>query len=154
MEASHNVYICYRNKHIAVEKLHYHVATDLALLQANLSAMREKKGNDYHWIPELYQRLGLPLYEGIQTALLSYCQTRDSILEKTKEEESKRKPISWKIQRRLDGEQRKNGQKNMVVTGMAKSQLRAESVAQPSTTFRLPTEQKIQVQDVCMKNFS
>ena len=111
MEASHNIYIRYRSKHIALERLHYHVATDLALLQANLSAMREKKGNDYHWIPELYQRLGLPLYEGIQTALLSYCQTRDSILEKTKEEESKRKRISWKIQRRLDGEQRKKWSK-------------------------------------------
>ena len=48
MEASHNILIHYRSKHIALERLHYHLSTDQCLLQANLSVMRERKGINYH----------------------------------------------------------------------------------------------------------
>ena len=37
MEASHNVFISFRNKHIQMERLHYHLSTDVAVLQANLT---------------------------------------------------------------------------------------------------------------------
>ena len=107
MEAFHNILIRYRSKHIAPERLHYHVSTDLGLLQANLLVMRERKGINYHWISELYQRLGLPLYDGVRKSLFLYGQHRDRILNKSKEKESKRKRISWKVQRKLDSQWRK-----------------------------------------------
>ena len=72
MESSHNILIRFRSKHIQLEKVHYELSTDLGLLQANLTVMKEKKGPQYHWIPDLFQRLVLQLYEGVQEALERY----------------------------------------------------------------------------------
>ena len=106
MEASHNILIRFRSKHIALERLHYHLSTDLGLLQANLSVARKSKGKEYHWIPELYKRLGLPLFEGIQKALYVYGLQRDRNLQKCRTEESKKKRIAWKVKRKLESKQR------------------------------------------------
>ena len=65
VEASHNVFIRFRSKDISLERLHYHVSTNLALLQANLTYMHAKFG---HWIPELYRRMKLPVFDGVQEA--------------------------------------------------------------------------------------
>ena len=64
MEASDNVFS--RSKDISLERLHYHVSTNLALLQANLTYMH---ANSYHWIPDLYRRMKLPVFDGVQEAL-------------------------------------------------------------------------------------
>ena len=61
--ASHNVFIRFRSKDIALERLHYHVSTNLALLQANMHA---KFGVSY---PDLYRRMKLPVFDGVQEAL-------------------------------------------------------------------------------------
>ncbi len=55
LEASHSVHIRFRNKHIALEQLHYHVSTVLGLLQANLSNDRKTKGARYHWLSEMME---------------------------------------------------------------------------------------------------
>ena len=60
VEASHNVFIRFRSKDISLERLHYHVSTNLALLQANLTYM--------HAVPELYRRMKLPVFDGVQEA--------------------------------------------------------------------------------------
>ena len=57
-----------RSKDISLERLHYHVSTNLALLQANLTYMHAKFGISYHWIPELYRRMKLPVFDGVQEA--------------------------------------------------------------------------------------
>ena len=54
LEASHNVFIRFRPKHIQQERLHYEVATNLALLQSNMTHMYQKRGPQYHWITDLY----------------------------------------------------------------------------------------------------
>ena len=54
VEASHNVLIRFRSKDIYLERLHYHVSTNIGLLQANLTYMNAKFGTSYHWLPELY----------------------------------------------------------------------------------------------------
>ena len=69
VEASHNVLIRFRSKDISLERLHYHLSTNLGLLQANLTYMHAKHGTSYHWIPELYRRMKLPVFEGIVEAL-------------------------------------------------------------------------------------
>ena len=62
VEASHNVLFRLRSKDIFLERLHYHLSTNLGLLQANLTYMHAKFGTSYQWIPELYRRLKLPGY--------------------------------------------------------------------------------------------
>ena len=43
LESSHNVFICFRPKHIFFERLYYNVATNLGLLQANQTQDTTKK---------------------------------------------------------------------------------------------------------------
>ena len=69
VETSHSVLIRFRSKDISLERLHYHVSTNLGLLQANLTYMNAKRGTSYHWIPELYRRMHLPVFEGVVEAL-------------------------------------------------------------------------------------
>ena len=57
------------SKDISLERLHYHVSTNLALLQANLTYMHAKFGVSYHWTPDLYRRMKLPVFDGVQEAL-------------------------------------------------------------------------------------
>lgn len=66
LEASHNVLIQFRPKHIHLERLHYETATNLGLLQSNMTYIYNKHGPSYHWVPELFRRLGLPVFEGLQ----------------------------------------------------------------------------------------
>ena len=63
------MFIRFRSKDISLERLHYHVSTNLALLQANLTYMHAKFGVSYHWIPDLYRRMKLPVFDGVQEAL-------------------------------------------------------------------------------------
>lgn len=69
LEASHDVFIRFRRKHIHLEQLHYVVSTELALLQSNMTYMYEKCGQQYHWVVELFRRFNLPVFDGVQTAL-------------------------------------------------------------------------------------
>ena len=66
--------------------------------------MRKTKGSRYHWIPVLYERLGLTLYKGVEEALESYGRLRDKRLEDIKQEKNKEKR---KVKRKLEGEKRK-----------------------------------------------
>ena len=68
MEASHNVFIRFQSKDISLQRLHYHLSTNLPLLQANLTHMHARFGTKYHWIPEVYRRIGLPVFKGVQEA--------------------------------------------------------------------------------------
>ena len=44
-----------------LERLHYHVATNLDLLRANMTHEFNQKGATYHWKPELFRRMNLPI---------------------------------------------------------------------------------------------
>ena len=68
VEASHNVLIRFRSKDTFLERLHYQLSTNLGLLQANMTYMRAKLGTSYQWIPELYRRMKLPVFEGVVEA--------------------------------------------------------------------------------------
>ena len=50
----------------------YHAATNLWLLQANMSWCHRNRGPEYHWIPELYSKMGLPVLDGIQEMVCIY----------------------------------------------------------------------------------
>ena len=63
LEASHNVFIRFRLKHIFLKRLHYVLSTELTLLQFNKTYMYHKRGPQYHWVVELFERLKLPVFE-------------------------------------------------------------------------------------------
>ena len=93
LEASHNVFIRFRSKDISLERLHYEVSTNLGLLQSNMTYMYKKRGPNYHWIPDLYKRLNLPLYEGIQEAVTTFNIKRRQQLGRAKQEKVKKRRI-------------------------------------------------------------
>ena len=53
-------------KHLSLERFHYHVATNLGLLQASITRDFNQQGAAYHWKPEL---LSLPVYDGVAKRL-------------------------------------------------------------------------------------
>lgn len=111
VEASHNVFIRFRSKDIALERLHYNLSTNLALLQANLTFMHGKFGTSYHWIPELYRRMELPVFDGVQEALESHSVQRKRALEKAKTTPEKKRRIEDKRRRARDAKRRKDWSK-------------------------------------------
>ena len=97
LEASHNVF---RSKDIS---LHYHVSTNLALLQANLTYMHAKFGISY---PELYRRMKLPVFDGVQEALERRNMQRKRGLDRVKTTPVKNRRIELKRRRVIEGFQR------------------------------------------------
>jgi len=93
LEASHSVMIRFRSKDVSLQRLHYEVSTNLALLQSNMTYMWDKKGKEYHWIPDLYKRLGLPLYEGMKEAYAKVNAQRKRGLERAQQPKAKRRRI-------------------------------------------------------------
>ena len=96
LEASHNVFIMFRSKHVFLQRLHYHFSTNLALLQENLIYMYTKFGTKYHWIPEVYRRMGLPMFEGVQEALERHSVQRKRKLERAQTTPVKRRRVALK----------------------------------------------------------
>ena len=69
LEAPHNVLLRFRQKHLSLERLHYNVATNLGLLQANMTHEFNQQGAAYHWKPEFFRRINLPVYDGVAERL-------------------------------------------------------------------------------------
>ena len=44
-----------------LQALHYRASTNLALIQSSMTYLYEKHGPEYHWILDLFQRMGLPI---------------------------------------------------------------------------------------------
>lgn len=66
-EADHAIFTKFRAKHLNIQRLNYIVMTNLGLLQCNMPYMQSVQPG-YHWLVELYEKLGLPLYPGIVRA--------------------------------------------------------------------------------------
>ena len=106
VEASHNVLIRFRSKDFTSERLHYHVSTNLGLLQANLTYIHAKLDTSYHWIPELYRRIHLPVFEGVVEALEKHSVRRKRRLGVAKTTPAKKRKVWLKRKRVLDGRER------------------------------------------------
>ena len=111
LEASHNVFIRFRPKHIYLVRLHYVVSTELALLQSNMTYMYEKRGPQYHWVVELFRRLELPVFDGVYAALEAFNRRRKIRLDYQKTDKYKQRRIELKVERTLDAQRRKDWSK-------------------------------------------
>ena len=111
LEASHNVFICFRPKHIDLERLHYVVSTELALLQSNMTYLNEKRGPQYHWVIELFRLLKLPVFDGVHAVLETFNEQRKTELDCKKTDRCKHRRIEFKVERTLDSQRRKKWSK-------------------------------------------
>ena len=65
-EATFTVFPKFRPKDTALYRLHYQASTNLALLQSSMTYLYEIKGPQYHWVLELFERMGLPVLDGMK----------------------------------------------------------------------------------------
>ena len=94
-----------------MERLHYTLSTELALLQSNMTYLNRKHGPQYHWVVELFRRLKLPVYDGVHRALEEFNELRMEKLEYAKTEKSKKKRVMLKVKRTKDAQCRKEWSK-------------------------------------------
>ena len=111
LEASHNVFIRFRPKHINLDRLHYVVSTELALLQSNMTYMYDKRGPQYHWVIELFRLLKLPVFDGVQAALEVFNKRRKADLDRKKTSKYERRRIELLVERTEDAQRRKEWSK-------------------------------------------
>ena len=65
-EATFSVVAKFRPKDTNLRRLHYQSSTNLGLIQSNMTFLYERHGSDYHWVLDLYKRMGLPELEGMR----------------------------------------------------------------------------------------
>ncbi len=111
LEASHNVFIRFRPKHIYLERLHYHVSTNLGLLQANMTNEFNQQGPGYHWKIELFRRLNLPSFAGVKEMFEKLNRKRKKVLDSIKTTKAKKRRIQLRSQRTYEAQQRKQWSK-------------------------------------------
>ena len=73
------------------------------------------RGNNYHWVIDLYQRLNLPVIPAVVQALIKCVQDRAAELNKQHTEARKQQRIRMKVARTEDQEARKKWVKQQAV---------------------------------------
>lgn len=101
--------------HVYHCRLHYITSTNCGLVQGNMTWCFENRGEEYHWIVDLYERLKLPVLPTVVSALRNVTAERMADLKKRKTEESKRKRISQKVARAEEQEERKRWGKRQAI---------------------------------------
>ena len=72
-----------------------------------MTYMYEKRGPQYHWVVELFERLKLPVFDGVQAALEKFSQQRKLKLDHKKDDSVKQRRIQLKSERTIDAQCRK-----------------------------------------------
>ena len=67
VESANSTLARFRSKHWNTHRMHYHVSTNLGLLEANLSFMNGTNGVAYHWFPQLLENMNLPIFDGVES---------------------------------------------------------------------------------------
>ena len=79
--------------------------------QTNLTYMHAKFGISYNWIPDLYRRMKLPVFDGVQEALERRNVQRKRGLDRAKTTAVKKRRIELKRRRVVEGFQRSESTK-------------------------------------------
>lgn len=106
-EASHNVLVRFRSKNLQLHRQHYITKTNLGLCQANMTWLLKKRGPNYHWLLDLFDRLNLPVLDGMREALRKSNESRMAMLNNAQTERSKQKRIHHKRARQEEQQERK-----------------------------------------------
>ena len=65
-ESTFGVVTKFRPKDTNLHRMHYQTSTNLGLIQSSMTFLYGKRGNDYHWVLDLYARMGLPEFDGLR----------------------------------------------------------------------------------------
>ena len=106
-ETNHAIFTKFRAKDLNIQRLHYVVSTNFGLMQANMAWLTSKRGKEYHWIPDLYRRLGIPVTNDIVEACRQAVQSAGQNREDKKGDHCKDLRIKMKQARRMEHEDRK-----------------------------------------------
>ena len=93
--------------HINLERLHYVVSTELALLHSNMTFMYKKCGPQYHWVVELFRRLKLTVFDGVRAALKEFNELRKKDSDRKKTDRYKKGKTWLKVERTKDAQRHK-----------------------------------------------
>ena len=72
LESSFSVLTKFRAKDINLHQKHYQASTNLGLIQTSMARAYKNRGPKYHWIVDLYSRMGLPMLDGVQE-MVCFC---------------------------------------------------------------------------------
>ena len=72
-ESTFSVLAKFRAKDVNLHQKHYQALTNLGLIQASMTWCYKNRSPDYHWIVDLYSRMGLPVLDGIQQMVCCCC---------------------------------------------------------------------------------
>ena len=98
VESAHSVFTKFGAKDQNLQRLHCNVSTNLALMQSNMTWLFKKRGPQYHWLLDLFERMGLPIQTGMAEALkLSNCKRAKQLkCKQTEKAEKKKNPSKFK----------------------------------------------------------
>ena len=77
----------------------------MGLCQSNMTYLIKRKGSTYHWVLELFGRMGLPQIDGIEEIISKENSERMKRLNYHKTDHAKKKRVAFK--QRLQREQKK-----------------------------------------------
>ena len=95
--------------------MHYITSTNCGLVQGNMSWTIRSRGEAYHWVTDLYDRLKLPVFPAVVEALVKQVQDHINITARQQSDEGKKKRVQQKIARAEDQAERKKWGKRQAV---------------------------------------
>ena len=96
-------------------RLHYVTSTNCGFCQGNMSWCFKVRGNSYHWIIDLYEKLQLPVIPSIVQALQKEVEDRMKEIERGRTAQKKQTRIRMKVARAEEQEARKKWVKRQAV---------------------------------------
>ena len=108
LESAHSTLIRFRKKNWNIKRLHYHVSTNLGLMESNMSFMINVRGIQYHWLPELYANLGLPDFHGARAFFKEKNRAREKRRKIRKTEDYKKEVAKAKQRHRVNEQQERH----------------------------------------------
>lgn len=93
LESANSALIRFRKKCWNIQRVHYISATNLGLLESNLTFMQGIRGTFYHWLPELYEKLGVPDFDGVRAYYKEKGRKRETQRSERETTEYKKNPM-------------------------------------------------------------
>ena len=90
----------------ALHQLHYEFSTNLGLCQSNMTFLVKRKGSSYHWVRDLFAKMGLPEVDGLDDIVTKENVERMRRLERQKTDKAKKQLVTFKQNRQLEREKR------------------------------------------------
>ena len=105
-ESKFHVLTKFRPKDKNLHQLHYEFSTNLGLCQGNMTYLIKCKGPTYHWVRDLFFRMGLPEVDGIDEIMRKENQERMKRLERQKTDRVKKQRVTFKQVRQQEQKKR------------------------------------------------